>query len=157
MNQDSFKTEFDKLHEMGSSTFVLRGSTIIVEVLPPEEIKTASGIVYASPSDHKKGDSAGAHRIDIGRVLMTGPGYWNEGISDGHIASLGNVPAHYEALEVKPGAIVLLAKYSTDYLSHFPGISRPTGNKLAMIKMDAVLAYYPSQEAYDNAKQVLNK
>ncbi len=153
MSQESFESEFKKLREMPEA-FVLRGSTIIVEVLPPEEIKTNSGLIVASAHGHAKGNSVDAHRIEIGKVLMTGPGYWVEGTDEDLVER--DITGRYEPLEVQPGAIVLLAKYSTDYLSHFPGISRPTGNKLAMIKMDSILAYYPSQEAYEAAKLALN-
>ncbi len=155
MQDKNFEVEFNKLRELGQQTFVLRGSTIIVEILPPEEIKTAGGLVLATDSSHRKGDSITAHRIDVGRVLMTGPGYWVESSPDSDDRQYGP-GGKYEPVEVQPGAIVLLAKYSTEYISHFPGIARPTGNKLAMIKMDSILAYYPSQEAYENAKKVLN-
>lgn len=153
MSQESFQREFNALREMGEETFVLRGSTIIVEVLPPEEIKTAGGIVLATSSDQQKGNSINAGRVDVGRVLMTGPGYWDEDLyEDLPVTHAGG----YVALEVNPGAIVLLAKFTTDYISHFPGIQRPTGSKLALIKMDSVLAYYPTQEAYERAKKALN-
>ncbi len=152
---DSFEKEFTALRELGS-TFVLRGSTLIVEIQALEEIKTAGGIIVATASDHTRGNSVNAHRVEVGKVLMAGQGYWNEPTTD-HLHGMDHrLPGFYEKLECQPGAIVLLPQYSVQLMSHFPGISRPTGNKLAMIKMDQVLAYYPSQEAYDLAKQKLN-
>ncbi len=157
--KESFEKELAVLRELGPATFVLRGSTLIVEIQEPEEIKTKSGIVLSSSSDHVKGGSAQAHRVEVGLVLMAGQGYWDEsriGYQDEN-SHRTITEGQYNPLECQPGAIVLLPQYSTQLMSHFPGISRPTGNKLAMIKMDQVLAYYPSQEAYELAKQKLNE
>jgi co-chaperonin GroES (HSP10) len=144
----SFEKEFTTLRELGPGTFTLKGATLIVEILEPEEIKTKSGLIMAQTADHAKGHSVAAHKVDVGRVLMSGYGYWVEGEAGG--------AGRFEELECQPGAIVLLPQYSTQLMSHFPGIQRPTGNKLAMIKMDQILAYYPSQEAYELAKAKLN-
>lgn len=157
--EKSFATEFNKLKELGESTFVLRGSTLIVEILPAEEIKTAGGLIMAAPSDHVRGNSIAAHKVDVARVLMCGQGYDEEADflttdSRGGIDTIP-VPVKIE-LEVKPGAIILLPQYAAQLLSHFPGISRPTSNRLAMVKMDQVMAYYPSEEAYNVAKTQLN-
>lgn len=149
---DSFKKEFDVLRELGEQTFVLRGSTIIVEVLEPEEIKTAGGLFVATDSKHTRGGSVTNHRVDVGRVLMCGQGYWTEGSSE---LTLDN-PGYFEKMEVQPGAIILLPQHSAQLLSHFPGINRPTSNKLALIKFDQVLAYYPNEAAYADAKAKLN-
>lgn len=156
MSKESFEKEFATLRELGPKTFVLRGSTIIVEMQEPEEIVTKGGLVMASTSDHVRGNSTAAHRVEIGKVLMTGPGYWVE-VEPVFDVTEGRLPGgRYEPLEVNPGAIVVLPQYSTQLMSHFPGIQRPTSNKLAMIKMDQVLAYYPTQEAYELAKKKLN-
>ncbi len=145
---ETFEKELGILREMGEKTFVLRGSTLIVEIQEPEEVKTKGGLIVASHADHKKGGSVEAHRVEVGKVLLAGQGYYTEAFLE--------TPASYEPLECQPGAIVLLPQFSTQPISHFPGIQRPTGNKLAMIKMDQVLAYYPSQEAYERAKKKLN-
>lgn len=156
---DSFVREMDILREMGQNTFVLRGSTLLVEILPPEEIKTKSGLIVAHTEDHVKGGSAKAHSVDIGRVLMSGQGYWNDGSVEVYDEAIGfhKIHAGYEPLEAQPGAIVILPQFSTQLMSHFPGIQRPTGNRLALVKMDQVLAYYPTQEVYELAKQKLNE
>lgn len=147
MSQDSFRKEFETLRELGQSTFVLRGSTMIVELLPREEIKTSGGIIIASDSNQRL-NSVENHRVDVARVLMTGPGYYVEEDSENS--------GGYEPLEIGPGAIILLPQYSAQLLSHFPGIARPTKDKLALVKFDQVLAYYPSEEAYELAKSKLN-
>lgn len=154
---ESFEKELATLRELGPETFVLRGSTLLVEIQEPEEIKTKSGIVLGFDSAHTKGGSVQAHKVEIGKVLMAGQGYWNENApnfdkQDQRLEKDGG----YESLECQAGAIVVLPQYSTQLMSHFPGIQRPTGNKLAMVKMDQVLAYYPSQEAYELAKAKLN-
>lgn len=139
----SFDKEFTALRALGSEVFVLRGSTLIVEILPEPELKTESGIIMSAPKDHMRGQSINAHKLDVAKVLMAGEGYWNEDTKQ------------MEPVEAQPGAIVILPQYSTSVLSMFPGISRPTGNKLAMVKMGDILAYYPSQEAFEAAQEKL--
>lgn len=150
----SFEKDFNTLRELGESTFIVRGANIVVEILEPEEIKTAGGIVIAAPSDHIKGNSVAAHSVQIGKALMCGQGYWQD--YDEEIKGEKDEAGRYVPLEVQPGAILILPQYSIQLLSHFPGIQRPTGNKLALVKMDQILAYYPSLEAYNLAKTKLN-
>lgn len=156
---DSFEKDLATLRELGPSIFVLRGSTLLVEIQEPEEIKTKSGIVLGYDGAHTKGGSVQAHKVEIGKVLFSGQGYWQDAPDsiqeeDGSFTEL--TKGFYDPLECQPGAIVILPQFSTQLMSHFPGIQRPTGNKLAMVKMDQVLAYYPSQEVYDLAKKKLN-
>ena len=141
---ESFAREFAILREMGQDTFVLRGSTMVVEVLEEEELKTKGGIIIATDRDQRKGNSVEQHKLLVGRVLMTGPGYWDDD------------KRAYEPLEVSTGAVLILPQFSTQFISMFPGLGRPTGNKLCLVKMDAVLAYYPTEAAYDKARAQLN-
>lgn len=156
--QESFAKELGVLTELGPETFVLRGSTLIVEILEPEEIKTKSGLVIAQDINHSRGNSVAAHRVEVGQVLMAGEGYWVEPIiSSPSTGGAGSRQAGYfDPLPAQPGAVVVLPQYSTQLMSHFPGVQRPTNNKLAMVKMDQVLAYYPTQEAYNLAKEKMN-
>lgn len=154
MKQESFEKSLAALREMGPETFVLRGSTLIVEIQEPEEIKTAGGIVIVDDINQRSGKTVSAHRVEIGKVLMAGQGYWVDVPDDNLEADRSS--GRYEPLEVQPGAVVVLPQYSIQPMSHFPGITRPTGNKLAMVKMDQILAYYPTQEAYNRAKEKLN-
>lgn len=146
----SFEKEFATLRELGSETFVLRGSSIIVELQEKEEVKTQGGIIIATPDSHTR-KSVEAHRIIVGKVLMTGPGYWVEA-SDG----MGHEMSGYEPLEVKVGAIVLMPQDTYSWVSYFPGITRPTNDKLALVKMDSIVGYYPTEEAYKTAREKLN-
>lgn len=147
-----FDKEFSQLREL--STFKLRGSNIIVEIQPREEMRTKGGLHIVTDAQHTKGGSINAHMVDVGVVLMTGPGYWTEQEQNMTGTAL---KGFYEALEVQPGAVVIMPQHSAQLLSHFPGITRPTNNKLAMIKMDNVAGYYPSQEAYEQTKKKLNE
>lgn len=138
---DGFDKEFAALRALGEEVFVLRGSTIIVEILP-QELKLKSGLVVATTSDQARG-GINANKLEIGKVLMTGPGYWND---DGG----------YEPLDIKPGAVVILPQYVTQQISVFPGIHRPTDGKLGMVKENEVLAFYPTREAFEKAQAELN-
>lgn len=142
-DQDGFDKEFATLRELGEQVFVLRGSTMIVQLLDDEELKTKSGLIIATKIDHRKGGSVEEHKLQVARVLMTGPGYDGE---DGQ-----KIP-----LEVGPGSIVILPQMTTTILSMFPGIQRPTQNKLALVKEDSILGYYPTAKAYELAKKKLN-
>lgn len=135
-----FKQFFEELTKRGEDTFILRGSTLIVEVMDEEELKSKGGIILATSSDHKR-NSFEENRLNVARVLMVGDGYIGD---DGE-----SVPC-----DVKPGAYILLPKYSTQYVSIFPGLSIPTKNKIGLVKEDQILAYYPSEEAYSQAKAI---
>lgn len=131
---------FEQLRER-KDLFTLRGSTIIVEIID-EELKTESGIILQTDKNQAIG-GVDSNKLHVGKVLMTGPGYEDE---DGEI----------EPLEVGPGAMVLLPKYGLSFVSMFPGLNEPTGEKLALVKFDQILAYYPSEEAYGQAKKFNN-
>lgn len=142
-----FEKEFQTLAELGPENFVLRGSNMIVYEMPEEELKTKSGLIIATDSRQLGGQSIEAHKLKVAKVLMTGPGYWQE-------TEAGE--AGYTPLDVKPGAIVILPQYSTATISVFPGITKTTQNKLHMVKEDSIIAYYPSEAAYILAKSKLN-
>lgn len=154
--KESFEKELAVLRELGPQIFTLRGSTLIVEIQEPEEIKTKGGIVLATTTDHAKGNSINAHKIEVGKVLMSGQGYWEDAGRLDKEADAWIDEGRFQPLECQPGAIVLLPQHSTQLISHFPGIQRPTGNRLAMVKMDQIVAYYPTPEAYELAKAKLN-
>ncbi len=141
--KDSFEKEFSTLRELGQETFVLRGATMIVEIQDEAEIKTASGLVVSTPGNHVR-KSLTENKLDIGKVLMVGPGYWDEETKS------------FLELDIKVGAILILPQYLVQVISTFPGISRPTSNKLGLVKDDNILAYYPTTEAFELAKTKLN-
>lgn len=134
----NYKEFFSKLQELGNSTFVLRGGTLVVELLADEELKSKGGIILAVPDAHKR-NSIAENKIKAGRVVAVGEGYVGD---DGE-----RIPC-----DVNVGAIVLLPPYAPQYVSVFPGIAEPTQDRLALIKEDQILAYYTSEEAYEQAK-----
>lgn len=140
---EAFDKEFATLRELGEQVFVLRGSTIIVQILEDEELKTQGGLIIATPSNHGR-NSIAEHRLQVARVLMTGQGYWDDDSKS------------FQKLDVEPGAIIILPQFASQFISIFPGVQRPTGNKLALVKENEILAYYPTAEAYEKAKQKLN-
>jgi len=119
--------------------FKLRGSTVLVKLVE-EELKSEGGIVIATDPNQARG-GAEENKLEVGEVVMVGDGYDDE---DG-----SKIP-----LDVQVGAIVILPKFGLSKISVFPGMNEPTYNKLAMVKEESVLAYYPSKEAYEQAKQL---
>lgn len=134
---------FEQSFEALKDTLVVRGSTIVAELLPPPEIKTAGGLILSTPEDHIRG-SMKDNLLHAAKVLATGPGYWNEGRGE------------YEALEVQAGSIIVLPQYSAQTISFFPGITRPTQNKLVLVKMDSILCYYKTEADYQAALKAAN-
>lgn len=132
---------FKKLREAGS--FTLRGSTLIIEIIPEEEIKTESGIILQTADNQRS--SFAQNKPVIGVVLESGEGYYNEA---------GEVVA---PCDTKPGAVVICPKFSTQYLSVFPGMNDPVNDSIAFVKEQEVLFYYPSMEAYTEARKALNE
>lgn len=131
-----FKQDIEKLTSEGLLT--IRGSTILVELLPDPEFKTAGGLIVATPSDHVKG-SMHDNKLLAATVLATGPGYWDEEAQA------------YIPLEVRPGAVVVMPQFSAQMLSNMPGINRPTKNKLAIAKEDNILMFYATAEQFNKA------
>lgn len=135
-----FKADFEKLSQIPG--FVIRGSTIIAEMMPEPEYKTAGGLIVSTPSDHLRGTMRD-NKLEAATVLAVGPGYWNEELKE------------YEPLEVQPGAVVVLPQYAVQMISTFPGMTKPSGNKLVIVKMDSILLYYKDQESYRLAQESL--
>lgn len=119
--------------------FKLKGSTLLVKLID-EELKSSGGIVIATSSDQLKG-GIDTNRLHVAEVLMSGEGYT---LDDGSL----------EPLECQPGAVVVLPKFGLSFISVFPGLQTPTGEKLAMVKEDQILCFYPSAEAYEQAKKL---
>ena len=137
-----FKKEFDVLREK-ADLFKLRGSTLVVELLPEPEIKTKGGLIISAPSDQVRGNT-NDNKLQAGVVLMAGEGYYD---ADSNT---------YTPTDIQPGAVIILPQYSAQTISKFPGISRPTQSKIVLVKEDSVLAYYTSREAFEQAEQLLN-
>lgn len=139
-----FRKFFDALRAQGKDTFILRGSTLIVEVMDEEELVSNGGIILASDSNQARG-GMDEHRLNVARVLMVGDGYVDTDENGKEVS----IPC-----DVEVGAYILLPKYSTQYISIFPGLNIPTKNKIGMVKEGEILAYYPTGEAYEAAKQI---
>lgn len=123
--------------EFSSAAPRLRGATLLVEVLPKEEIKTSGGIILGQSNDTHKG-TADDHRRNLGLVIAVGEGY-----------------AGGEPCELKVGQLILMP-YQPLYLSEFPGLKDYTANTLALVNEGDVLVVYESSAAYAKAKEVLN-
>jgi co-chaperonin GroES (HSP10) len=141
--QKRFEPAFTKLRELGDDSFVVRGSTIIAEILPEPEIKTASGLILTTPSDHVS-RSLADNRLKVAKVLMTGPGYYDPDTKT------------IEPLDVKPGAVILVPQFTAQNISLWPGLNQSAVDKLILVKEDNILCYYPSEEAFNRATEVMN-
>jgi len=103
--QSKYLGFFKALKETKPNFYQLFGSRILVEVLPEPEMKTAGGLVMASPGSNYRTDTE-ENKFTAAVVLATGKGYYNDETNE-------DVP-----LEVKPGQVIEvvrsgLRKYSS--------------------------------------------
>jgi len=120
----------------------LQGARVLIEVLPPKEIKTASGIVLSAPRDHVKVTAESQQHL-LGIVLLTGPGYID---SDGNPVDL----------DVVPGNIVMINELGLRYFSTFPGINDYTKNTLALTSEGDIQMIFPDMDAFLKYEALLN-
>jgi len=115
----------------------------LIEVLPPKEIKTASGIVLSAPRDHVKSTAESQQHL-LGIVLLTGAGYVD---SDNN-----PIP-----LDVEVGNIVMINELGLRYFSTFPGINNYTKNTLALTSENDIQMVFPNMEAFEKYEALLNE
>jgi co-chaperonin GroES (HSP10) len=144
MIESKFRAQFAKLAEEGTELFELRGSNILVEILPEQEVKTKGGLILAANSQQIHG-SLMQHKALVGLVLMTGAGFYDDETGE-------DVP-----LDVKPGDVVLLPQFAITPLSNFPGLTGVTGNSLAIIKDESIIFRYKGQAAFEAASRLLDE
>lgn len=143
MIESKFSNKFAKLAAEGSDLFELRGSSIIVELLPEPEMKTAGGIIIAQDKNQLHG-SVLQHKATVGLVLAVGAGFYDPETGK-------DIP-----LEVEVGDVLLLPTFSITLLSNFPGLEGITGNSLGLVKDESILFRYKGQEAFEVASRLLN-
>lgn len=142
--ETKYVNTFKKLtdSEEAQKLFRLNGNRLLIEVLPPRELKTASGIIIAAPSGYDARATAEAFKPTLGVVLLTGPGYID---ADGTPIDM----------DVKVGMVVMVADLGMRYLSQFPGLSDYTKNTIALITEGDVQMQFPSLEAYEAYEDLL--
>lgn len=138
-----FGREFSALRESG--TFTLRGTQIIVEITPMEEMKTKSGLIIATNSDHRGGNSVNAHKLEYGTVLIVGQGTWDDDKRE------------YVPLDVKPGQVVILPQFSHQPISTWPTLQRPLANKISLVSANSILGFFNSPDDFAKAQAVMNE
>lgn len=123
---------FNKIRS-SSDLYRLNGGRVIVEVLPPEELKTQGGLIMV---DTKQGKSdVVMNKAMLGIVVLTGVGYTDENGAD--------VP-----IDVQAGNVIMFNELSARYFSSFPGIKGYTKNSLALIADSDIQMVFPSENAY---------
>lgn len=136
--------QFNRLNTEGKKLFTMRGNTILVEVLEEHlERVSEGGIIFAADAEQITGTTK-EKTGEVGLVLLVGEGYYDEKSSD-------TIP-----LDLKPGNVVLLPRYSLSYYSFFPGLATFTKDKLAMCSEDEIRFVYQDLQAYEEAKKLLN-
>lgn len=136
--ESKYLARFAKLAE---GQLPLRGNRLLVEVLPKAEIKSAGGLfINSNSSSHKS--TTEMNRAKLAIVLVSGSGYYDEDGED-------------VALDVLPGAVIMVSEMGLKYYSEFPGIAEYTGETLALTRDSEIHAAWPSIEAYSVYQQTL--
>lgn len=139
---------FKRLREEGTELFKIRGNAILVEILE-EKVVSKGGIEIVQDLRQVHGGVA-ANKGVVALVLAVGEGYYDSIThSDGTKEEI-TVP-----LDIQPGAIVLLPKYSVSTYSTFPGLEGITDEKIGMVLDSEIRLSYPSLESYEKAKNIL--
>lgn len=129
---DKFK-KLQQLQDEGKLT--LGAGLAFIEKVEREEIKTASGIVFASAGKDYRASETDLLRSDVSLILMVGAG------SDE---------------TYKPGQIALLPNISVRWYSTFPGLGGYTEGKIGLIALSEINMIYESAEAFEEASRRLN-
>lgn len=134
--ESNYKEQFDKLAATEPKLYTLRGATLLVELLPKEELTSKGGIIIGQASNQRA--NAEEFRRGVGIVLLQGDGY-----SDG------------TEMDIKPGMVIMLP-YNPMYLSEWPGLKGYTQNSLALVNEGDVLFAYKSYKDFLKAKEVFS-
>lgn len=128
--------------EESTPLYRLQGARVLLEILPPREIKTASGIILSAPKDHVR-VTAESHQHLLGVVLMTGAGYVD--------ADNNPIP-----MDVEVGNIVMINELGLKYFSTFPGIADYTRNTLALTSESDIQMIFSNEQAFEDYEARLN-
>jgi co-chaperonin GroES (HSP10) len=140
--ESKYLNKFAKLREAGDRLSTLVGDRITVEVLPKEELKSAGGIVIASDISNVR-SSTEENRPTLAIVLEVGAGVFDENGED--VPSL-----------VEPGNIILVSAAGLKLYSQYPGLLDYTANTIAMTRESEIHRIWPSIEAFQEYKALLN-
>lgn len=133
--ESKYADKFKRLTQEGKDLYRFIGPTILVEVLPKQELKTKGGLIMGVSDSHKA--TAQDFRRALGVVIMVGEGYSND------------------KMDVEVGNVVLLPA-NPIFLSEFPGLLDYTQNTLALVDEQSILFCYKNIDAYKKATEILN-
>lgn len=140
--ESKYLARFARLKSEGAAFFTLPGNRMLVEILPKEELKTRGGLIMATDMrDHR--NHTEENRAIVGIVVLNGSGYVDD---DGNTVEI----------EYTEGSVVLLSSLGIRYYSQFPGLTEYTESSLGMTRDSEVQMSFPSLEAFEKAKELLN-
>lgn len=126
---------FQEVGKLQDKSFELIGNCLIVEKLPPEEIKSASGLIMAKGNQHVR-DGLFDNLPAFYKVLLVGSGYYDD---DGK-----TVP-----LNVQPGDIVLMGQHSVRQLSTFGPIVTDGTTIIGLAREEDISLRFIGEEGYE--------
>ena len=141
----SYLNAFKHVTETCKGSFRLTGGCLLVEEVPKEELKSASGLILA-PSTRHQIDSMEDNRPMEVRVLVVGEGYYDPETGK-------DTP-----LDTHAGDILLVGKLSVKWLSSIAGVFLQEGStRIGLVQESETQFQYLGQEGFDKFGQTLRE
>jgi co-chaperonin GroES (HSP10) len=150
MKDSRYLEKFRKLQADGGDTYSLVGDYLLVERIPDEELKTATGIIIVDTSSTGQINTFSSDKPNWVRVLACGAGYYTQDEDEN-----GNIVERTVPLDVKPGDIVLVSQVGVKYFSRFP-VDNYEAHSLGLTKESEIQLKFHGEDGYRKAVSLLN-
>jgi len=143
MQQSRYLRAFQNLKETGNDTFQLIGDCLLVERIAEAEVKTKSGLVIATPSDHIR-NSYNENKPLFARVILVGEGFYDSETGQ-------DTP-----LDVGVGDIILVGQLSVQWFSTFGELDGYEHNTIGITRESEIKMRFKGEEGKQRAFQILS-
>ena len=132
---------FDRIRKMVDAGLLhIRGNTLVLELLPEPEVKTAGGLIIASDRNQLRGGIKDSMMVTA-LVCAVGEGYYQD---DG-----STIP-----VDTPVGSVVMAPPYAVRRYSMFPGFTEPTYERIGSISESEVTIWLKSIEDLNEAEKL---
>ncbi len=140
----SYLKAFDTIREKAPDAFDLYGDALLVEEIPAEEVKRASGLFVPVAKAVTNVNGIESNRAVFCRVLAVGEGYISD---DGE-----SVP-----LNVEIGDVILVGRLSVNWFSVFGSVVATSGAQIGYTRESEIKVRFRGQAGYDATFSILSE
>jgi len=140
--QKSYLKAFEVINEKAKDAFQLYGDALLVEEIPAEEVKRASGLYVPVGKTVTNVNGIESNRATFCRVLAVGEGYFDDEGKE--------VP-----LNVTVGDIILVGRLSVNWFSVFGNVVATSGCQIGYTRESEIKVRFRGQEGYDAMFSIL--